>query len=269
MSAVSIGPLLFSTDRFAAIIGIGVFLVAMSVLGRLFKSDAARLSFSAVLAGLLAARLGHVLLHWDTFGPEPLRVFYVWQGGFSLPAGLVGLLLYGLVRVRRWPGAIALSGATVAGLGVWSMALLLTSYSTAMPLPDQPLQHHVSGETLALAGFSGKPMVINLWATWCPPCVRELPMMSKMAAQMPDVTFAFVNQGDPGVVIAEFLARQGISLDVSLVDVSWQTSTHYGAKGLPTTLFIDAEGMVVDTVVGEVSRESLQSHLDLIAPTGK
>lgn len=266
MSAVSIGPLLFATDRFAAIIGIGAFLLAMSLLARLLRSDAARLSFSAILVGLLAARLGHVILHWETFGPEPLRVFYVWQGGFELVAGLAGLLLYGVVRVRRWRSAATLTGSTVAGLGVWAMFLLLTGYSVSVPLPEQLLLHQVSGEPIALSDFAGKPMVINLWATWCPPCVRELPMLSEMAAETPDVTFAFVNQGDPAAAIASFLEQQDIGLDVSLVDEGWLTSTHYGARGLPTTLFIDAQGRVVDTVVGEVSRESLAAHLELISP---
>lgn len=266
MSAVSIGPLLFATERFAAILGIGAFFLALPILARLFKSDAARYGFGAVVAGLLAARLGHVLLNWQTFIIEPLRVFFVWQGGFELFAGLAGLILYGALRVKRWSGAATLTGSTAVGFGIWGMVLLLTRYSVGVPLTEQPLMHQVTGEAIALSSFAGKPMVINLWASWCPPCVRELPLLSEVAAQTPEVTFAFVNQGDPVQTIAEFLRQQDIVLDVSVVDETWQTSTHYGAKGLPTTLFIDAQGRVVDTVVGEVSPESLAAHLDLIVP---
>lgn len=265
MSAISIGPLLFSTERFAAIIGIGAFLLAVAILARLLKNDAAQFSFGAIVTGIAAARIGHVLLNWETFGAEPLRVFYVWQGGFSLGFGLVGLALYAVLRARRLPLLGTLAGGTFMGLAAWALVLVLTRYSVAIPLPDQLLERQGTGEQVALSDFAGRPMVVNLWASWCPPCRRELPMMSEVAKHTPGVTFAFVNQGDPEPRIKSYLADQNISLDLVLVDPSWQTATHYGAKGLPTTLFINADGRVVDTVVGEISLEGLSAHLNEIA----
>lgn len=148
----------------------------------------------------------------------------------------------------------------MVGLIGWGGILAATQTASATPLPSQNLARLEGGVT-NLAGLAGKPMVINLWATWCPPCVREMPLMSEAAAANPDITFAFVNQGDDAAKIAAFLDEQGLTLPNVLIDPSWQTMQHYEALGLPTTLFVSADGVVSYSFAGEVSPELLATQM--------
>ena len=90
---------------------------------------------------------------------------------------------------------------------------------------------------------------------------RPLPLLAQSAAETPGVTFAFVNQGDDGATIQTYLGEQGIVLPDAYLDPTWRTSTHYQALGLPTTLFVDADGRLAKNHVGEISPEQLNDAL--------
>jgi thiol-disulfide isomerase/thioredoxin len=109
------------------------------------------------------------------------------------------------------------------------------------------------------------PRVVNLWATWCPPCRREMPMMAELAADTEGVAFVFANQGEGKQAVRRYLASAGLSLETILIDPFSALSRFYGAPGLPATLFIDAEGILRHAHLGEISREVLQSNIDRLA----
>lgn len=263
MNAVAIGPLLFSADRFAAILGVAAFWIAMAIVGRLIDRRLGELAFVMVLAGVLGARLVHVLLHLESFAPEPWRVAYVWHGGFNLWGSLAGLVAIIAWKVRAPQRLAGVAAATIAGFGVWGAVMLLAQQTSGAPLPETMLERR-GDAAVALAAFSGRPMVINLWATWCPPCVREMPMMAEAAKDNPGVTFAFVNQGEGTLEIEAFLTKQGLDLETVLLDPFWDVSQHYAARGLPTTLFISADGRIDSVFSGEVSPELMDQRLDAL-----
>ncbi|KKC41001.1 hypothetical protein WH87_02310 [Devosia epidermidihirudinis] len=260
MNAVSIGPMLFSSERFAAIIGIALFWLAMMIAGRFTKRPLSDLAFAMIAVGVIAARLAHIALHFESFAADPLRVFAVWQGGFNIWGGLFGAALVMALRVRDRRKLMGIAAACMVGLAGWGAAIASTQPASTPPLPGENLMRLEGGVT-SLATLGGGPMVINLWATWCPPCVREMPMMSEAAAANPDITFAFVNQGDDPTHIRAFLDEQSLSLPNILLDPSWQTLHHYGAMGLPTTLFVAADGAVSYSFSGEVSPELLETQM--------
>ncbi|MDE0925319.1 prolipoprotein diacylglyceryl transferase family protein [Aurantimonas coralicida] len=138
MAALTLGPLVFAGDRLAAIMAIVVFLGVAAILAGRVDERLGNWSLTVVPIGIIAARLGHVVLHWETFAPEPFRVFSVWEGGFAGLAGLAVALLYTLyvfrdVRLRVWSIG-ALAGAFVA----WSIAWQLVA-STEARLPARAL----------------------------------------------------------------------------------------------------------------------------------
>ena len=90
MNAVTLGPLAFATDRLAAILGIMVFLAVGTFLARRHDGRLGPWSTTAVLAGLIAARAVHVLVHIESFLEEPWRVFFVWQGDRVPGRGVAG-----------------------------------------------------------------------------------------------------------------------------------------------------------------------------------
>ena len=109
-----------------------------------------------------------------------------------------------------------------------------------------------AGKELHLAGLKGKPLLINLWATWCGPCVAELPMLEKLAADRAgELKVLTVSQdlADPAKVAA-FLTDRGITRLEPWLDPDNALSTHYATGTLPTTIYYDAEGREVWRFVG-------------------
>ena len=266
MDAIRLGPLVFSLDRFAAIAGVAAFLLAVWLIGRRRPELRDRLdgwSWRVLLIGFVAGRGAHVVAHWDSFAGELWRVVAFWQGGFSAQAALVAAGLVTLLELGRQsagPMARRVALSLVAGLGVWGGVLLLQGPPGAPPPPAQPFTT-VSGQTLSLAERDGRPAVVNLWATWCAPCRRELPMMVDLAAQHPGIDVIFANQREPAQRVGLFLATEGLSLGLLVLDEAGVLGRHYAAMGLPTTVFLDAEGRLVEKHVGEISRERFAAAL--------
>ncbi|MGE8681324.1 MAG: TlpA family protein disulfide reductase, partial [Achromobacter marplatensis] len=123
---------------------------------------------------------------------------------------------------------------------------------------------HIDGAPAALSAFHGKPTVINLWASWCPPCRREMPAFAKAQAANPDVNFVFLNQGEAPPDVAQFLAQHAPALRNVLLDPAGEASRKLSNRGLPATLFLDAQGRLVDLRVGELSTASLAQRLEAI-----
>lgn len=260
MNPVSIGPLLLAGHRLAAVIGIAVFTFVTTLIGASVDSRFGRWSMHALAGGLIAARLGHVIEYAEHFGTEPRRMFAVWQGGFSWTwsaAAIIAITLYHLRTVRLNLWAIFALGVSLVA---WNTMYQLTSAAAATPLPPITLKQ-LNGSSVKLEKFKSKPLVINLWATWCPPCRHEMPMMAEFAASTDKVTFLFINQGEMPATIKTFLDSENIKLKHVLLDPNLQIARHYNTRGLPMTLFIGADGLSRVTYLGEVSREALSKYL--------
>ena len=107
------------------------------------------------------------------------------------------------------------------------------------PAPDIKLTT-VTGETFVLAALRGKPVVLNFWATWCPPCVAELPEFQAASQRYAgQVDIVGVNQVEPAAGVAAFAQRSGLTFPIPL-DTTSDVSRRYAVRSLPTTFFIDS-----------------------------
>ena len=221
-----------------------------------------------LVVGVVAARLGFVLAWLPQYLADPWSIIRLGDGGFTIWAGVLAGLAFGAWRARNVPALRRplLFGA-VAGLASWALlggALLLMQQS-AVKLPATELAT-LDGGSARLSAMTGKPMVVNLWATWCPPCRREMPVLAKAQAKRSDVTFAFVNQGESEAVIRQYLGASSLQLDNVLLDLFSTVSQESGSRGLPTTLFFDASGRLVDTHMGELTDAGLAAKLQRFGP---
>ncbi|MDT8853730.1 TlpA disulfide reductase family protein [Paracoccaceae bacterium Fryx2] len=261
MQGVEIGPLVFSGPRFAAITGIIVFLVVTEIMARARGPAFRRWSGQVVIGGILAARLGFVALHWPDFLADPASVLYLWQGGFSLVAAGVGVAGISLFHLWRRPQDAAMAGLALASaMALANVAFQISGDAAATALPPTAFAT-LAGDPVILSDRGGRPLVVNLWATWCPPCRRELPMMAEVAAGLTDVDMVFANQGEGPVIVERFLAREGLAPGTVVIDSGQDLYRHYGALGLPATLFIGADGRLQDAHLGKISRSQLNAGI--------
>jgi thiol-disulfide isomerase/thioredoxin len=120
------------------------------------------------------------------------------------------------------------------------------------------------GGSVRLSSLRGRPVFLNFWATWCEPCLRELPAFVDFMAEQPEggPVILAVNSGEPAARIEAFLAEQGISGIPILLDLDYSVSTAYGADRIPMTFVIDAAGVVREMHVGELKLDDLRAYVE-------
>ena len=119
-----------------------------------------------------------------------------------------------------------------------------------------------------LSDFFGKPIVLNFWASWCPPCKAELPAFDDACKKYEGkVTFLMVNMTDNQMetveVAKDFIKTYGYDFPVYF-DVSYEAAMAYGVRSIPQTYFINAEGEVVATATGMISAAQLEKGIGMI-----
>ena len=135
-------------------------------------------------------------------------------------------------------------------------------------LPDLTLRDQQGGE-LKLAGLKGKPALINLWATWCAPCIAELPTLNAMANRA-DLKLAVVTVSQDMAQtekVQPFLDQRGLAQLPGWLDPKGDLAFHYGVQTLPSTILYDAAGHEVWRYTGERDWGSAES-MALLAEGG-
>jgi len=131
--------------------------------------------------------------------------------------------------------------------------------------PDFTLKT-VEGETVQLSALRGKPVVLNFWATWCGPCQREMPSLQTASQRFAgQVNFVGVDQGETPQVVMDYLKELGVDFTTSL-DTDMKVGDTYQVKGMPTTFFVDSDGVIRQMWVGEMNAVILAEGVRKILP---
>ena len=126
----------------------------------------------------------------------------------------------------------------------------------------------LSGETTDLAALAdGKPMVVNLWASWCPPCRREMPVLAAAQKQQTWASFVFANQGESNATVQRYLSASQLELANVMLDRDTRLGFVAGSMALPITLFYDAHGQLVATHRGALTAATLAGKLKQLNPS--
>ncbi|HEY0288175.1 MAG TPA: TlpA disulfide reductase family protein [Pseudomonas sp.] len=266
MLSFSLGPLALSITHLLLLIALVLATLVGWLVGRKQKINPEKVIFSLFLSGVLIARLSFVIVYWAQYHDNLTAIIDIRDGGFLTWPGVITVLLGGALYGWKRPSLRGPLGSGVGlGLAFWLLANIGISYQEDARLPD-PTLRNVSGEPVRLSDYQGKKLVINLWATWCPPCRREMPVLQAAQQAHEDVVFLFVNQAESPRTVATFLAAQGLHLNNLLFDSSGQLAQQVGSAALPTTLFYTQEGRLLATHLGELSAASLKHTLDSFSP---
>ncbi|WP_313085400.1 TlpA disulfide reductase family protein [Pseudomonas sp.] len=265
MLTIDLGPFALAVPNVLLLASLALALLTGWWTGRRNRLNPERQLFRLLLVALLVARLAFVLTYLAHFREAPWRVLDIRDGGFiAWPGVLVAVLLGAWMTWRNGALRRPLGAALAVGVLSWGLSsFALQAFEQGTRLPELGLRD-LAGRPVALQDYVGQPLVVNLWATWCPPCRREMPVLAEAQHNLPEVTFLFVNQGESEGQVAEFLGAQGLSLAHVLLDSGGRLGQHIGSSALPTTLFYDAKGRQIGSHLGELSRASLARALETL-----
>lgn len=125
----------------------------------------------------------------------------------------------------------------------------------------------LQGSTIDLRSLRGKPVLLNVWATWCGPCRREMPALAMLARNMHDrLTVIAVDQGEDPAVVRSYVQRFGVGFPVA-VDGEQRLGTALHLVGMPSSFFIDSSGIVREAIDGEMTYAGMSEKAQrLLAP---
>ena len=133
--------------------------------------------------------------------------------------------------------------------------------------PDFQLQD-LNGQTVSISNLRGKPVLINFWATWCPPCRGEMPYLQEIYEEWAsrDLVILTINIGEGSPTVEAFMQSNNLSFTV-LLDTKQDVAQKYNIQYIPTTFFIDKDGIIQDKVIGAFpNKAQIESRLSKIMP---
>jgi peroxiredoxin len=171
--------------------------------------------------------------------------------------------------------ALVLVGGGLLIVGLVSFILLTSNYSTPstasvrvsgpavvdFPAPELQL-HDIDGNPVSLSDYRGQVVLVNNWATWCPPCRQEMPILDAYFRdhRHQDFLIVAIDAGDPAEMVADFIDRYGLSFPV-WVDPSSSALNSFRNNYLPSSYLIDQKGQVVMAWSGAVTYASLDQNI--------
>ena len=262
MDALRLGPIVLPWAPLLLVLGYAVAVWVAGMAQKAGRGNAEPALLPMLVLALIVARAVFVARHSADYA-SVLAMLDIRDRGFDAWVGwATGVVAVVLVAWRRSALRLSLplsagAGAAIVLAGFGALALL---QPPRPPLPDLTLQT-LQGRPVALASLRGQPAVVNLWATWCPPCRRELPLLIQAAQQQTGARIVLVNEGEQAQRVTTYLQREKLADPGVLLDPGNRLLSLYQSPGLPTTLFIRADGRVQRVHIGELSAATLQQGI--------
>ena len=262
MLSFSIGPLSLPTPVLLLLVSVALGLAVARLVGRGQARSATDVLLLVLFGALLFGRLIFVLRFADSY-------YSIWRmldfrdRGIDPGATVLAALVLSAVQFRRFAELkkAILTGVISAALCFTAGSFWLHSLQQQQVLADITLES-LAGYPVALPDLAqGKPVVINIWASWCPPCHREMPHLLEAEQLYPDVRFMLVNLQENRATVQQYLHEHQLHFAHVLLDSRGDVASYYGAQGVPATLFFSADGKLSAAHFGEVSKAILRQGI--------
>jgi len=207
------------------------------------------LPLSVILVGAAAGLAGVVVAAIHLSRRLPFRAMAVWGLVLSIlgTAGGAGFVLFYAVQMHRTYSMMEQAGQAA-----------FEEY-VGEPAPDLAVQD-IAAKTVKLSEFRGKPVVLVFWATWCAPCLEEVPNLIKLREAVPPEKLAIIGLSrEPADKIKPFAEKYGISYTLASVGDQSLGEPYDSVTSIPTTFFIDKQGLIQDVFLGGLSYDQLKA----------
>ncbi|MDM5326509.1 redoxin domain-containing protein [Neobacillus sp. CF12] len=159
---------------------------------------------------------------------------------------LLGVAIVQAMDKKAEPENVSQEAANMGGLKVGAKA------------PDFELKT-LTGETVKLSDLKGKKVMLNFWATWCPPCKAEMPAMEEFHKEVGDDVVILAVNIDPHLDVQAFVNENGITFPIPL-DAEDKVNETYQVLSIPTTYFIDTKGNIGNKFIGAMSLDAMKQY---------
>lgn len=232
---------------------------------------------TAVLIGFVAWKLSPLVFKFPLVVQQPIMLIYSPGGVAGLIAGIVAGCVYLLLVFRRLEspktpffrllffvaGFSALTMVTFAGISTVVVGASDGPSGSAVTAPLFELED-IDGDIHKLTDYRGKYVVINFWATWCPPCRAEIPELKQFSDESDTLVLGVnLTSSEPGIdQVVSFVQKYAIDFPV-LLDNRGRVGSDYGVRGIPTTFIIDPKGNIKTRRIGAVTAGWLKRKISL------
>ncbi|MDF2789440.1 MAG: alkyl hydroperoxide reductase [Neobacillus sp.] len=159
---------------------------------------------------------------------------------------LLGVAIVQAMDKKAEPENVSQEAANMGGLKVGAKA------------PDFELKT-LAGDTVKLSDFKGKKVMLNFWATWCPPCKAEMPAMEEFHKEAGDDVVILAVNIDPHLDVKAFVDENGITFPIPL-DAEDKVNETYQVLSIPTTYFIDTKGNIGNKYIGAMNLDAMKQY---------
>ena len=167
------------------------------------------------------------------------------------------------INRRQW-GFVVGAGALALGAGAWWQDRLSAANAAAIPLADGPLQQALTlldGKTLSNADLAGRSVVLNFWAPWCPPCVKEMPELDRFARSATGKNTVVIGLAiDEEPAVRKWIAAHPVGFPISILGyagLAWVGRLGNDSKVLPFSVVYDRSHKLVQHKLGPTSEAEL------------